>query len=292
MIPIDENDQSIDCNGNKMTQTNPTRVIGIASGKGGVGKTTISANLAISLAASGKKVMLFDADLGLANAQIVLGCKAPFNFSHVLSGHKTLKEIIVEGPHGVKLVPAASGIQHMASLNESQSASIISAFSEIEADVDYLIVDMAAGLSDSVMTFLCACQQKIIVLKNEPSSIADAYATIKVMLTDYKLDDIWLLPNSVVSQSDGVRLSKNINTVVKNFLGGQVNYLHSITNDEMVLRATKASKCLMDYAPSSIATRDFKQLAEIIENQNPDNTLTGGLQFFLEKIATYEKKVG
>ena len=131
-----------------MSQSSPTQVIGIASGKGGVGKTTVSANLAVALAAAGKKVMVFDADLGLANAQLALGCRTEYNFSHVLSGEKTVQEIIVEGPQGVKLIPGSSGIQHMASLSASEAAGIVQSFSDISEDLDYLIVDLAAGLSD------------------------------------------------------------------------------------------------------------------------------------------------
>jgi flagellar biosynthesis protein FlhG len=269
-----------------MTNKTATQIIGIASGKGGVGKTTVSANLAIALASLGKKVMVFDADLGLANAQLALGCRAPFNFSHVMSGEKTLQEIIVDGPMGVKLVPGASGIQHMASLNQVETAGIIQSFSEIEDELDYFIVDLAAGLSDTVMTFLSACQHRFIVLKNEPSSIADAYATIKVMIQDYDLEAISLIPNSVSSQAEGERLFGSINSVIQNFLGRQVNYLHSISEDEMVLRSIKASQPLLTYAPASTATRNFVSLAKSVIAMESGMSLTGGMQFFVERLAS------
>lgn len=262
-----------------------TQIIGVASGKGGVGKTTISVNLAVKLASLGKKVMIFDADLGLANAQLALGIRTPFNFSHVLSGEKTLSEIIVEGPSGVKLVPGASGIQHMAALGPRETASIIQAFSELEDELDYLIVDVAAGLSDAVMAFMSACQHRFVVVKNEPYSIADAYSTIKVMMKDYNLDRIHLVPNGVDSQREGERLFTSINTVVQNYLGGQIRYLHSISADKMLPKAMKASKPLVDYSPSSVAAHDFSALAKQVMNLETNVPLNGNIQFFIERVA-------
>ena len=275
-----------------MSKSTTTQIIGIASGKGGVGKTTVSVNLAVMLASMGKKVMVFDADLGLANAQLAMGCRTPYNFSHVLSGEKTVNEIIIEGPMGVKLVPGASGIQHMASLSEVETAGIIQAFSDIEEDLDYFIVDLAAGLSDTVMTFLRACQHRFIVLKNEPSSIADAYGTVKVMIQDYQLNNIGLIPNGVFSQDEGERLYGSINSVIQNFLGSRVDYLHSITQDEMVLRAIKASQPLVNFAPSSIASRDFRALSKVVTNLDKNVSMSGGLQFFIERLAMQQSKTG
>ena len=274
-----------------MLNKRPTQIIGIASGKGGVGKTTVSVNLAVMLASLGKKVMIFDADLGLANAQLALGCRTPFNFSHVLSGEKTLGEIIVEGPSGVKLVPGASGIQHMASLNEAETAGIIQSFSDVDEDLDYFIVDLAAGLSDTVMTFMRACQHRFIVLKNEPSSIADAYGTIKVMIQEHQLDNISLIPNGVASQNEGERLYGSINSVIQNFLGSRVDYLHSITQDEMVLRSIKAGQPLVSFAPSSIASRDFRALAKVVTSLESDIPMNGGLQFFVERLAMQQQSI-
>ena len=165
-----------------------TRVIAIASGKGGVGKTMVSANLAVSLADRRKNVVLFDADLGLANAQLALGQRSPFNFSHVLSGNKTLNEVIIQINDYLRFVPGASGMQEMASLDDITLASVVGSFSELSEDLDYFIIDVAAGISDSVMTFLTACQERYIVVNNDPSSIADSYGIIKVMIQNHNLN--------------------------------------------------------------------------------------------------------
>jgi len=155
-----------------MSEHRKTEVIGIASGKGGVGKTTTSVNLAVALRQLGHSVMLFDADLGLANAQIALGARAQYNLGHFLAGQKTMQEIMLTTRHGIKLIPGASGMQELAGLSQLQAASIVQSFGALTDDVDFLIVDVAAGISPSVLSFLAACQRRFIVVKDDPSSIA------------------------------------------------------------------------------------------------------------------------
>ena len=259
-------------------------VIGIASGKGGVGKTATSINLAVGLVMRGHKVMLFDADMGLANAQLALGCTTPFNFGHVISGEKTLEEIIVTTRQGIRLVPGASGVHKLASLDTLEASAIVQAFSSIEEQIDFLIVDSAAGISSSVLTFMQAAQRRLIVLRDEPSSIADAYGTIKVLINECKLDEIYVVPNMVDSQSAGRLLYNRINDVCKKFLGQPVKYLHSITHDEHMLGAARNYQSVLEFAPGGNAARDFRKLAETVESLTPTAAQGGGLQFFFERI--------
>jgi len=261
-----------------------TKVIGIASGKGGVGKTSIASNLAVSLVMSGHKVMLFDADLGLANAQLAFGCRAEFNFSHVLSGQKSLREIVVTTRQGVRLVPGASGIQQMASLGAMESAGIIQAFSSLDEEIDYFIIDAAAGIADSVVTFMRAAQRRFIVLRDEPSSIADAYGMIKVLAREHRLDEIYLVPNMVQSQAAGEELFRRVNDVCERFLGISVRYLHSITHDEHMLGALRAYQSVLEFAPGGNAARDFRKLALATDRLESMEGASGGIQFFVERF--------
>ena len=271
-----------------MKKIQRTQVIGIASGKGGVGKTTVSINLAVALQRMGQRVMLFDADLGLANAQIALGCRCPYNLSHFLSGEKTLQEIVVTTPQGIELVPGASGRHEMAALDELQAASLVQAFSSLQGELDFLIVDMAAGISPAVLAFMGACQRRFIVVRDDPSSIADAYGTIKVLIQDFNLDEIYLVPNAVGSQHEGQRLFEHINQVCARFLNHSVKYLGSVENDELILSALRKYQSVLEFAPGSSGARDFRRLADAALQLPDIGKASGGIQFFVERLVQQE----
>ncbi|MEY2994040.1 MAG: Flagellum site-determining protein YlxH [Pseudomonadota bacterium] len=267
-----------------MMKMSSPQVIGIASGKGGVGKTTVSINLATALQATGKRVMLLDADLGLANAQIGLGCQTQYNLGHLLRGERTLEEIIITTPQGIRLVPGASGVRELASLDAAQVAAIIRAFTELEEPVDYLLVDVAAGLSSSVIAFLSACQRRFVVVCDQPASIADAYGLIKVMTKDEHLDEIYLIPNMVPNQSAGQQLYKRISQVCDRFLQQPVHALPGIAADELVLESLRKYKSVLDHAPGSAASRDFRNLAQAVTALPPITHASGRIQFFVERM--------
>ena len=267
-----------------MSKPSRTQVIGIASGKGGVGKTIVSVNLAVALQLMGKRVMLLDADLGMANAQIALGTRCTYNLSHFLSGEKTLEEIIVTTRSGIRLVPGASGMQDMAALSQLQAASIVQAFSALDEDIDYLIVDMAAGISPSVLAFMAACPRRYIVVRDDPSSIADAYGTIKVLIQELGLKEIYLVLNGMNSQKEGQVLFDRMNQVCARFLNQSVHYLATIENDVNILLSLKKYQSVLEFAPDSTGARDFRRLADATDKLEPIEEASGGLEFFVERL--------
>ncbi|GAB6069780.1 MinD/ParA family protein [Thiomicrorhabdus hydrogeniphila] len=264
--------------------TQPVRVIAVASGKGGVGKTNVSVNLGVSLSKLGHRVLLMDADMGLANVDIMLGLQTKYNLSHVLDGEKTLHEIIVEGPGGLKIIPAASGVRRMAQLNAMENAGIINAFSELSDDLDILIVDTAAGIADSVISFCRAAQEVVVVVTDEPASITDAYALVKVLSRDYQLSQFRLLANMSKSQAHGRQLYEKFAKVCEQFLDVSIDFLGTVPFDHDLRESVQKQVPVTVYRPNSIASQSFNQMAKQIERWPVPKGITGYLQFFVENL--------
>jgi len=264
----------------------PVKVIAITGGKGGVGKTNISVNLAIALCMQGYKTMLLDADLGLANVDVMLGLANRSNLSHVLAGDCELKDIVVTGPEGVQIVPASSGTQNMSELSPMEHAGIIQAFSEIGHDLDYLIVDTAAGITDMVISFVRASQEVITVVCDEPTSITDAYALMKVMNRDYQQTRFHVLANMVRSPQEGRELFAKLSGVCNRFLDVTLDYLGSIPFDENARNAIRKQKPLVSAFPRSPASVAVKSLAKKIQQWPQPKDASGHIEFFMERLVS------
>jgi flagellar biosynthesis protein FlhG len=259
-------------------------VIGVASGKGGVGKTTVSVNLAIALAERGLRVMLLDADLGLANVQLALGVRAGLNIGHVLRGEKALTEVMVDAAPGVRLVPGASGVRDLASLDEAQVSAVVHLMDDLDEPVDCLLVDVAAGIAPAVVSFMAACQRRFVVVCDQPASIADAYGLLKIMTVEEGLEDIYLLPNMVNSQAHGRKLFTHMAEVAQRFLGTKLGYIGSIERDDAVQAAQERYLPVNRHAPGSTAARSFRLLAARVAELGPTSRPTGRVQFLLQRM--------
>jgi len=273
----------------KMRQINPkpVRVIAVTSGKGGVGKTNISVNLGVALAQMGKRVALLDADMSLANVDILLGLSPEFNLSHVLAGEKTLDDIMLKGPAGLKVIPASSGIQQMSELSTIEQAGIIRAFSEIDQNLDVLIVDTAAGISSSVVNFARACQEIIVVVCDEPTSLTDAYAYIKLLNRDYGLSKFHIVTNMVQSVQQGQQLFNKLSKVTDRYLDVSLSYTGAIPFDDYLRKSVQKQKPVVDIFPRSKAALAVKNLALKIDGW-PIKIQPGGyLEFFVERLIQY-----
>lgn len=264
----------------------PVKVIAVTGGKGGVGKSNISVNLAIALCKLGKKVMLLDADLGLANVDIMLGLHSKKNLADVLSGDCELKDIILEGPSGLQIIPASSGNKSMSELSVMEHAGIIQAFSEIGQDIDILIIDTAAGITDMVINFIQAAQDVLAVVCDEPTSITDVYALMKVLNKQHKLSRFNVLANMVQTSKQGREMFATLSAVCDRFLDVTLNYMGSIPFDDHVRMAVKKQKALIDLYPRAPSAIAIKSLAKKIEQWPMPNTASGNIEFFMERLVS------
>lgn len=267
-----------------ITHPKPVRVIAVTSGKGGVGKTNVSVNLAVALADSGREVMLMDADLGLANVDVMLGLHPDYDLSHVLAGERTLEEIIVPGPAGLHIVPASSGTKAMAELSSVQHAGVIRAFSELSHQLDVLVVDTAAGIADSVVSFTRAAQEVLVVVCDEPASITDAYALIKVLNRDYGLHRFRVLANMVQSAQEGRELFSKISRVTDRYLDVTLDFVGVIPFDDYLRKSVKRQRAVVDAYPRSRASMAFRNLGQKAEKWPVPTGAAGHLEFFVERL--------
>lgn len=275
----------------RISKPKPARVIAVCSGKGGVGKTNVSVNLGVALSQSGKKVLLMDADLGLANVDIMLGLRPTHNLSHVIKGERTLEEVILDAPGGIKVIPASSGIQMMSELSPAEHAGLIRAFSELTIDVDVLIIDTAAGIDNSVINFSKASQEVFVVVCDEPASITDAYALIKVLNRDHGRRQFHILANMVSSPQQGQELFKKIIKVTDQFLDEIVlDYAGCVPNDDYLRKAVQKQNPVVSTYPRSKATQAFNVLAKKVDDWGMPSAGSGGLEFFVERLVQSEDK--
>lgn len=244
-----------------------TRIIAVASGKGGVGKTNISANLAITYAKLGKKVVILDADLGLANVNVILGIIPKFNLYHVIRKQKTIKDIIYDTEYGIKLVAGASGFSRIANLSEEERQEFISSFTELEG-ADIIIVDTSAGVSESVLSFLEAADDVIIVTTPEPTAITDAYGIIKVMSTEIDRTDlsIKLIVNRTQSVIEGKKVATRVINIAGQFLNQKIDYLGCVYDDIAVQNCVRKQKPFTVFEPKSKASISLERLVHRLEN--------------------------
>lgn len=265
-----------------MKKNSFVRTIAIASGKGGVGKTNITANIGIALRKLGKNVLIFDADLGLSNIDVLLDLAPRFNIEHLIRGEKNLAEIIVDGPSGIKILPAGSGLQELTKLSEFDRMRILEEFEHYDEDIDIMLIDTSAGISENVSFFCSAVQDILILTTPEPTSITDAYALIKVLHTNYREERFNVIVNLVKNEDEAKEVYRRLSLVTEKFLGVDISYLGFVRYDESVKKAVKNQSAFVELFPNSNASKDIMSLADKLLELEVRSK--GSMQFFLRNI--------
>jgi flagellar biosynthesis protein FlhG len=245
--------------------TPAVQVVAITSGKGGVGKTNIVANLGLALSRIGKRVLILDADCGLGNLDVLLGLAPRYNLSHVVAGQRRLNEIVVDGPGDMKILPASSGILELTQLTIDQKLDILSQLDVLTAATDILLIDTAAGISSNVMDFSLMAQEILVVVSPEPTSLTDAYALIKILSIRYAERHCKLLVNLAGSYQEAKEIHRQLDLVVRKFLDFSIEYIGCVLYDDWVPRSVRRQKVVSELYPSSKAARCFTALAKKID---------------------------
>lgn len=261
-----------------MNKPNELKVITIASGKGGVGKSSLAVNLAIALRLLGIRVLVMDADFGLANVDILLGVTSRYNVSHVLKGEKRLSDIVQVGYGGVRFISGGSGVYELLNMEEFQLEGLLKGLIDLKSPVDYIICDMGAGINDTVLQMILASSETIIVTSPEPTAILDAYALVKTIVMWNESHTIDVVMNKCENKVEADRVLSGFVNTVRKHLGKEINTLGYIRYDHDVLESIKRQTPIMISHPNGVASRDIKAITRALLNlpreEKPTNMLS------------------
>jgi flagellar biosynthesis protein FlhG len=260
------------------------RVFSITSGKGGVGKTSLVCNIARRLGQLGKKVLLIDADMGLANVDIVMGLAPQANLADLFFKDADLSSLLVSGPENVMVLPASSGVRELSQLSDEQVMKFLNAVDELESDFDIVLIDTGAGIGSNVLYFNAAAQEVLVVATPEPTSVTDAYAVIKVLSTVHKVKNFRLIVNQVESRKQSLKIYRYLTNVADEYLDVNIEYLGYVVSGPEVSQAVMQRQLFLDYAPDGAVSECIRGLVDDLLRQPPAETTTGNLQFFWRKL--------
>lgn len=261
------------------------RVITVTSGKGGVGKTNITINLAIKLAQMGLKVIVIDADLGLSNVDIALGIIPKYNLSDVINYRKGINDILEEGPNGVRFISGGSGLQDLIKISKEQLAHLLIEFGKLDEEADIIFIDTGAGISDQVLSFIYAAKEIIIVTTSEPTAITDAYALIKTIAKKDKTKEIKLLLNRAENPIEATNILNKLCDVCIKFLDIPIKKLGYVSNDINISKAVKRQEPFVLTFEKSEAAIDISSIAESLINCKNSSRGNGyGIRLFINKL--------
>ena len=260
-----------------------TRVISFTSGKGGVGKTNSLINIGLALVNEGRRVLILDADLGLANVDILLGLTPKYTLEDLLYNQKNIEDIIVESENGLSVIPAGSGVLSLLNLDANKKSLIISEVERIAKDYDYLLIDTGAGISDDVLFFNTVAMEVVCVINSEPTSLTDTYSLIKV-LSQRGEKDFSILVNNVKNETEAKNAYKKLFMAVEKFLRVKLKYVGFIPSDPIVNEAILEQKAFVDMYPSSEVSRKVVSLAKNMDADFFDFRVKGGIQFFFKEL--------
>jgi len=261
-------------------------VLAVTSGKGGVGKTNVTVNVAVSLARLGHRVAVLDADFGLGNIDVLLGLTSDGHVGHVVAGERTLEDVMVDGPAGIRIIPASSGLQSLTALTTAQRARLLNALDDLRRSLDFLLIDTAAGISDNVLHMLQLAGRVVLVTSLEPSAIVDAYAVTKVLSMTDAAKDIGIVVNGVRSPEEARLAFRQIETAARRFLKRGVSYYGFITADPAVRDAAIEQRAIVELLPQSPASRCYRIVASRLAGLGPPGTEGRG---FLPSLAPVEE---